>query len=255
MTGIEITVQATAPTGATISSYTFSASQGSFTKNTNKYYTDTITVSGNIMFDIRVTDSRGKSATTTRSIYVYPYKKPTITGTSAIRCNSAGTASEDGTHAKIRATASASTIFVDGENKNSVSLRADYYRATAAEPVTSQLIASMANNTDYLVNGNFSPLYQYYIRFVATDNVSGPVYFDVSMSSASFAMHVHNGGTGVAFGKTSDTDNQFEITDAWTPKWGRFILPGIYFGDTIPTYTPSSAQVGSVIWLKPRVEE
>ncbi len=251
VTGVRLLVSASADSGATISSYRFASSVSGFTQSDNQYYSNVQNTSGNISFTITVTDSRGKTATTTKTITVHAYNKPTITNASAFRCLEDGTPSENGTYATIKATANMTSVYDDnGKQFNSVTLKSTYFRATTGTPSQTTAVDNMENGKEYKnIGGSFSSLYQYYIRFTATDAISGATYIDVNISSAAFAIHIHNGGSGVAFGKTSEESHTVQVTENWTPKWGTYTMPGIVYGSYVSD--PPASQVG-IIWLKPK---
>lgn len=85
--------------GSTIASYSItghglnvSASSGT---------SSVLNTSGNVTYTAKVTDSRGRSATKTATIYVVPYQKPTISIRELYRCEANGNAHNEGTCVKL----------------------------------------------------------------------------------------------------------------------------------------------------------
>lgn len=81
--------------GATISSYAFSGQNLSSTvssaETSASATSSTIQVSGDLMYSVKITDSRGRTATSTVDITVEAYAAPNISAASGVRCDSDGT--------------------------------------------------------------------------------------------------------------------------------------------------------------------
>ena len=78
---------------------------------------------------VTVTDSRGRTASTTRTVTVLDYSPPSLSQFAAERCNADGTAAQtDGT--KVRISAKASGSSVGGKNTLACTV---YYKLSNAE--------------------------------------------------------------------------------------------------------------------------
>ena len=87
---------ATGSYGSTITSYSISGH--ALNTSSNSGTSGTFTTSGNITYTAKITDSRGRSATRTASIYVVPYQKPSVTITNIYRCDVNGNPQNEGTY-------------------------------------------------------------------------------------------------------------------------------------------------------------
>ena len=76
--------------------------------------------------------------------------------------------------------------------------------------------------------------------------MGGTATTDTLISSAAYAIHVKNGGTGVAFGKTSEIQNAVEINSGWNLFYKGFQMPPIVYSATNAPSNP----VAGLIWLK-----
>lgn len=123
-TQANVSITATAGTGATISSYVVT---GDITGNSASFRSDTLSA-GTKNLTVIVTDSRGRQATASQSITVQQYSQPAITGQTAVRGtynNGTWTDAEDGVDIKVTATAVVSLsgngctihVYCNGEEK------------------------------------------------------------------------------------------------------------------------------------------
>ena len=208
-----------------------------------RYTVNRLTNSGTITFSVSVKDSRGRqSNVVTATINVMAYTLPTITAASAYRCRRDGVADELGTYATIRV-----VVSYTASGGNTVTINSTYYNsATPSSQITAQ--NDMTSGESYIVgNGNLNPSNSYYIRFTVTDSLGNNVIKNEYVQSASYAIHVKNGGSGVAFGKTSEIANSVEINEGWELYYkGVAVLPVIF-----STTTPSNPVAG-LVWLQPK---
>ena len=233
--------------GSYIVSYTcFSTSEDEGRQNENEYIIDKLTHSGNVSFTIVATDARGRTASVSSTITVIPYNDPVITAYDAYRCMANGTGSENGTYAAIRCAASVSPITFDGAAHNTMTIQSYYYISTTGEPQLTLALDNMTSGSLYVIGGGLSNSYRYYVRFIVTDAMGHTAQTDVIISSAAYAIHVKNGGTGVAFGKTSEISNSVEINTGWNLYYKGFQMPPIVYSATDAPANP----VTGLIWLK-----
>lgn len=218
-TGVYIQLNSVAAgTGATIpastDNYLISANVSEtyvFDSTNLKFTINRLANGGEITFTVSVKDSRGRqSSAVTATITVMEYALPSITAVSAYRCRQSGVADELGTYASIRIVAS----YTSGSG-NSIVINSTYYDSTTpGTQITAQ--NNMTSGMSYVIgSGNLSPSSTYYIRFTVTDSLGNDVVQDVIVQTAAYAIHVKEGGTGVAFGKTSEIANSVEINEGW----------------------------------------
>lgn len=199
--------------GSTISAYVlqsegFSSSSenlviDSITRIPSSSQVRTITISAT------VTDSRGRSATTTRNVDVYEWDVPYFSALEYYRCNSAGVKSEDGHYIRVQGTYAC----FSANNRNSIS------------PCTIKIVpkrggteidgGQLAQNTPKVVGGgSLSSDDEYYLRLTLTDRVTSIVY-QYNIFSSVYVIHFRNGGTGVAFGMAAVDNNTVKINPNW----------------------------------------
>lgn len=194
---------ATGSQGSTISSYSISG--GGFSSTASSFTTGVLNTSGTITFTATVTDSRGrKSDAKTVTISVQNYNVPNITGYTVIRCNSSGTASNDGTYIKITPTYTYTTL----GDKNTITSKAEFKQTSATTWTNAGAIASgssLITGSNGIGTGN-----SYDVKFTITDKFTS-VSKSVVIPTAFVTIDFKKGGKGIAFGKASETDNLVDI--------------------------------------------
>jgi len=250
-TGVTITASGvSAGTGSTISSNDFTirmTKEENYTKDFANYrFTiNTLRNSGSITFYVSVKDGRGRSSgEVSCTISVYAYSEPSIVSTTAYRCNASGIASETGTYAKIAITASYAAI-----QGNSMTINSKYYVSTNPSAKTTA-VNNMTSGTEYRIGGSLSTSSTYYVEFTVTDTVGSSITLSVMIQTASYSIHVKNGGAGVAFGKTSERNNAVEINQGWDLYYKGNVVSPVIFSTTEPTAPTYTLTVG-LVWLKP----
>lgn len=189
--------------GSTIKRYVISG--GGFSGSSSSLTTGFLSSSGTITFSAYVVDSRGRqSATKTVSISVVAYSSPSLSGVSTYRCNSGGTADEDGTYFR----AYAGISFASCSGKNSVSCTVKYKASNGSSWTTAGALSSQT--AAVFGGGGLNAETSYDVRYELSDAFT-TVTYDSYVSSAFFLMHFKRGGKGMAIGKTAETDNLFEV--------------------------------------------
>lgn len=218
--------------GSTISAYSITG--GGISSTQSSVTTGFLNTSGTITFTGKVCDSRGRwSDEVTVSITVVAYSSPRFTSYATQRCTSAGTSSANGTYAK--STISFSWWSCNG--KNTLTTAVAYKKSTDSSYTDAG--TSFTSETEFIFGGgNLSVDYSYDIRFTLTDAFGAVTVVD-SLSTASVLMDFKAGGTGLAVGKVSETDNCFEVSEDWDVKVYGMLLEayiaskapsGIFFG-------------------------
>ncbi len=96
------TVTASSVYGATIASYELMIAGKTYTSTTNEVTSDALAQSGTLSTTVKVTDTRGRTASLTGSVTVYPYFEPIITDIALARALSDGTETNDGKYIKAK---------------------------------------------------------------------------------------------------------------------------------------------------------
>lgn len=212
--GITLTVSASGAQGSTITQYTISGG-ASATQTSNVFTISPINASGSITYTIKVTDSRGRTASASTTISVVAYSPPSFTSTQAFRCTSGGTASETGTYASVKA----SRTFASVSGKNTCTMAVQYGLSTGS---AYSAATALTNNTTAVIGGGSIDINaSYKIRFALTDAFT-TVEKIVNLGTAAYTVFFRRGGNGVAFGKVSERENAVEINPDW----------GLYHGST-----------------------
>lgn len=166
-----------------------------------------LTKSGTSNVTVTVTDSRGRTATTTKSITVIAYAAPKITSFQGFRCLADGTENYEGTY--INAAVKFSISAIGDKNTKTYAIE---YKKTSATAWT-----ALANGSVYSLNqsiisasGVFSVDSSYDIRLSVTDYF-GTVRSTFEIPTAFTLLDFNASGKGLAFGKVSELTEGVEF--------------------------------------------
>jgi len=161
----------------------------------------TLTKSGTSTVTITVTDSRGRTASTTRSITVNAYTAPKINTFTAIRANGLGAADDNGTMALARIRFSIAAV----NDKNGKSYKVEY-RPKGTDDWTQAASGSVyAYDSNMLLNISLNTDTSYDLRLTVTD-FFGSTTASTDVATAFTLMDFNQSGRGIAFGKVSEVD-------------------------------------------------
>jgi hypothetical protein len=158
---------------------------------------------GTLSASVKVTDSRGRSASKSFSYTVLDYTAPTVTALSVARINAAGTDQSDGVY--MRAAWSYKVASVGG--KNTASMRLEYKRSIDTSWVSTPLATgtSLTESTKKAITSvTFSTDYQYDIRLTVSDWFGTSASYSAVLPSGEVILDLAADGLGLAFGKTSE---------------------------------------------------
>ena len=168
-----------------------------------------ITASGDVPVQVKVTDTRGRSASSVKTITVLPYSPPKISELSAKRIDTTGADNDDGTRvALVMAYAIAS---LDGKNDRTITL--SYRKETETEfaQISTGTAEISYNATLRLTDApEISADDAYVIRVVLQDYFTS-ITSDVRVESTFSLLDFYKDGTGVAAGKAATQPNLFEF--------------------------------------------
>ena len=214
-TTAKLTATATAGSGSAIKSYTFSGSNVTSSGNSTTITANTITTAaiktaGTVTYTVQVMDNRGRTASRTVNITVYPYTAPNIGPVAVQRCDANGNLSQSGTYAKYTINSSYSTV--GGKNTRTVTVAYASNNSTTYSTETTLQAASDLNNTKTGVYGGgaFALANTYLIRFTIKDAYGATKTITAPLQSAVRPINVRTNGNGVAIGGMS-TKDQFEV--------------------------------------------
>ena len=196
-------VSASGAYSSTIKSYSISINGANYTSS--NFTTDFLWASGSNSCVVKVTDSRNRTASKTISFTVTAYESPKINSFTVSRCNSDGTANDEGNCAKCVLTAEISGV----NNKNTKSFNIMYKKIADSSWNTFILSGSGYSLNTTQVIQNIDTESEYNFKAVATDYFSQAEYSH-NLSTAYTLMDFNKSGKGLAIGKVS-TQNAFEI--------------------------------------------
>lgn len=187
---LNISISAAGAYGSTIRSY--STSVDGVTYNSSAFTTNVINGSGSLTVKTTVSDSRGRTATVTKTINVLAYSPPAITGMTYQQCDADGTANPTGSSTKI--TISGRVTDVGGQNTRSLILK--WKKSTETAYQTRTLTTSGYTFTvSTIVNGTTTDETYEFIAVLA-DKIKTVEY---EITTGIIAMSVLAGGKGVRF--------------------------------------------------------
>lgn len=140
---VKVTTKSSGVQGSSIGTTVISVGSASLSATSGTF---NLLSSGTITVKATVTDSRGRSATASTTITVLAYSPPIVQITSAYRCDSAGTQSDDGAYVKI--TWSATITSLNSKNTAAYTLG---YRVKGTTTWTSTTLSDQAGK--YSVSG------------------------------------------------------------------------------------------------------
>lgn len=203
-TTVKLTCNATMGSGATISSYTFSGPNLNASSTSNIATSGIITSSGTLTYTVIVTDSRGRTASTTVPITVHPYAKPSFKSVSVNRSNSAGLSDGGGTYAKYTVEGAYSSV--GGKNTRTITIAHSSNNGSTYSAETTIQAATNLNPTvsNIYGSGSLSATTSYLIRFTIKDGYGATETAILTLSTVSRAINIKADNNGIAFGKIAE---------------------------------------------------
>ena len=155
--------------------------------------------SGSVKVDITVTDSRGRTATASRTIDVEAYEDPVIETATIERANNTGTPIDNGTFAKIKLKATGSSV----SGNNTVQAKVYHMRSDAESWTLARTILVAYSFDDIVMIGNMEPSRSYAYKIELTD-AFGTTLAELTLRAEGAVVGWMAGGIGVSFGKAAE---------------------------------------------------
>ena len=157
-----------------------------------------LTTAGTNTYKCSVIDSRGRSASKNVSVTVVDYQNPSIS-VSAIRCNSDGTASANGTYLKVTCDYSIASV----SGKNSV----------ASRSVTCNNVSntSFSSGAAFVLAANCSIGSKYTLTATIKDALGKTATATIEIQTAERVLNVKSNKKGIAIGKFAERDGYLEV--------------------------------------------
>ena len=205
-TTTKLTVSASAGSGASISSYLYSGPDVYTSTTSNTITTGAIQTSGTLTYTVWVTDSRGRTASQSVQIYVYPYADPSIGPVAVQRCDSSGNLTESGTYAKY--TVNSSYYTVNGKNTRTVTVAYSSNNGSSysAETTLQAATDTAGTKTGVYGGGAFALASTYVLRFTIKDAYGATSTVTAPLQSAQRPINIRSNGKGVSIGGMSTKD-------------------------------------------------
>lgn len=166
-----------------------------------------ITGSGTVSAKITVTDSRGRSASTTKTWTVLPYSPPKIISFQGFRCLADGTENYEGAY--LNAAINFSIAPVSDKNTAAYTLEYKLQSATTWTNLTSGAIYALKDNV-ISASGIFGLDNSYDVRLSVTDHFA-TVRSIIEISTAFTLLDFNANGKALAFGKVSELTEGVEF--------------------------------------------
>ena len=201
---LQIDITASGSQGSTIKAYKTTIDGKTYT--TAKVTTSALSGTGTLTINTTVTDSRGRTASTTWDVNVLAYAAPKITALSVKRCDANGKSNSTGSYLKI--TFSSAMTALNNKNTASYSLQ---YKKTTATAYTTQALSSYTGGYS-VTNGTYifaADSGAYNIILTATDAFSEATK-TATGASTSMLMSWLSKGLGIAFGKLAELSGFFD---------------------------------------------
>lgn len=199
--------------GSTVTSYLIEAMDQARTQNDVDI--GAITASGSVSVKVTVTDSRGRTAENTTSITVVDYDLPVIESCIVERTNNRGIPVENGTY--LRVTLGCSVSSVDHHNAMTVKI---YYKdasdpnvdPTLARTISEPGVIALQGRVEMISGMDVAKTYTITVEvYDSLAAASAPTVISGVIQSEGAIISWRYGGTGVAFGRTSETPYQADF--------------------------------------------
>lgn len=207
--------------GSSTTSYTITS--GGWTATNGALTTGTLASAGNITFTATVTDSRGRKASTTRTISVIDYTKPGVAVCDVYRCDADGNRKKAGTYFAVEINASYSAI-----TGNTLSITARYKKQSESSYGTA---ANVTNNGKTVIGGgNIGASTTYDVLVTVADKYNSlPILRTLSTKSV---LQSFKRSAGAAIGKVAELENWLDVA------WNTRIRGNLQVDGTISTIIP-----------------
>lgn len=192
--------------------------------------------SGSVNVVLSATDSRGLIASKTITLNVLPYDAPKLTSLNVSRCDASGTADAMGDYGSYALAWTHSDL--DGKNVPTASLSV---RKKGTEDTPAAMSSDAASGSSGVLsdaNGVYAldQAYPWEVILTITDGY-GSISFSGVITSAQFVRTVNRTLNAVAYGKTAEHEDSFEVAPT---------LEMYVHGKTLPDYVDERIPVQSV---------
>lgn len=207
--------------GSSIKSY--SVSGGGWSSNESTLTTGILQAAGEITFTAVVTDSRGRKASTMRTISVIDYTKPGVAVCDVYRCDADGNRKKAGTYFAVEINASYSAI-----TGNTLSITARYKKQSESSYGTATNVTN--NGKTVIGGGNIGASTTYDVLVTVADKYNS-LSIPRTLSTKS-VLQSFKRSAGAAIGKVAELANWLDVA------WNTRIRGNLQVDGTISTIIP-----------------
>lgn len=222
-TAVKWDVTAYGSYGSTIQKCTISGQNLSYTfTNTSTSYTrtsETLTISGEKVYTVTVTDSRGRTASKTGRITIWDYNSPVITSANSFRSNADGTLNGSGEYVTHKLTASFYTL--QGNN----TIKIEVFNKESSNPTYSKKSVIIKEDSDDKVvnysytypDSSFKADTKYDFKIVISDSIgqSSTVYTHVGTKNVPLNISGDNSSIAIGSFAQKQADNKGLFRCEW----------------------------------------
>lgn len=205
---LAVSISASGAYGSTIARY--ETTIGGTVYRDRSFTSGVLGSSGSVSVVIKVTDSRGRSTSTTKTITVLPYSPPRITAITAERIDTSGNPDNDGNRFELQLAYSISQL----GNKNDRTMTVKYKQSGGSYSNLATSTADWAydGTIQYTDAPEVSPDNTYIVQVTLTDYF-GSTSAEAELHTSASIMDFLADGTGVAIGKAAENSEQLDV--AW----------------------------------------
>lgn len=204
-TKLHIVTTAEGAYGSTIKSYKHTIAGTAYTASAD-YTSGAISKSGDIAVVTTVTDSRGRTASSTTTVTVYAYNVPQITRFACVRCGEDGTVNNNGTCVKVSMAFCVSPV----NQANAGAYKIEYKASTASDYTEITSGETYDYDGETVTEGIFAISAAYNIRLTVADSfTSADAVADIGTAVRLLSYIIKK--MAIAIGKFAELENTFDI--------------------------------------------
>lgn len=215
---LQIQATGTAKHSATVKSLSFSGDSlavsysGSASTLTKTPASGPFSAAGSLTYTVKVTDSRGRTASATTTVTVTAYSLPRYTRLTAERCDVDGNITPTGTGLSIGSTVS----FTAFDGKNALHMTVERREADGQYPVTPMYDGGYVNPLQpAIADYPFDADKKYYVRVTFYDDVTAATPVELDLPTAYILMRWEPHNSSFGFGCYPTGKKRVEIADDW----------------------------------------
>lgn len=230
---LAVSITAAGAYGSTIQRYATTIQGRSYSGRS--FTSGILTASGTIKLTVKVTDSRGRTATKTDvMVNVAAYSPPEITAMSAYRIGTSGNADDAGERLALRLAYSVASV--GGKNDRTLTIRYQQGNTGTLTTITSATAETSYNGTmTYTGAPVISPDYSYTVRVTLQDYFTS-VSYSTTVPTSQSVIDILASGNGIAFGKAAESSGLMDV--AWSARIRRdLFVDGTLTSESIGSFT------------------